>query len=375
MRIGFDARILLGQGRGMSRATWELVRALSRIDSSNEYYLFSDRPLNLPEELPGNFRTVILTPSKRSFSWANSCLVKGAKKLQIDIMHFTYNNLWVRKPCKTVITIYDVIPYTSKKEQFKTLSQRLAGILYLWAFKNIADKIITVSHASGEEISKILNLDQALIDVVYCGVDSKFFSLRIDSKMELTIQKFNIIGDYLFYVGGFDPRKNIMRAIDAFGASLKELSDDIKFVLAGNHESQYGKELRNYIASKGLSNRISLIGWVAEDELVCLYKGAKAFIFPSLEEGFGLPILEAMASGVPVITSNCSSLKEVAGEAALLVDPNCTSDISKGVCRILTDTEFSKKLAIKGIKRANEFKWDNTARNILSIYRKVVQAC
>ncbi len=373
LKIGFDARILVGKGRGMQRATWGLIKGLARQGAENRYYLFSDRPLELPEALPDNFFQIVIPRRKWLPSWANSALVRGANEYEIDVMHFTYNTVWLLKPCLTVVTLHDVISYTHGNEQFKSFKQRVAGIIYMLAMKSRVDQIITDSYAAREEIANHLAIESGKIEVIYNGVDAFFYQRTSSNDLAHIKKEFNIRNEYLFYVGGFEPRKNLERVIDAFVSVLKAGKDDIQLVIAGNYDNSRGWKVKTHVDRLQLGNRIVFTGWVTELQLRSLYQGASVFLFPSRYEGFGLPILEAMASGVPVITSDRSSLREIAGDAAYLVNPEDEESIANAIMIVATDNVLKEDLIAKGLRRLSNFDWDKTAAAVVSIYEKVLR--
>ncbi|MDD5491404.1 MAG: glycosyltransferase family 1 protein, partial [bacterium] len=206
------------------------------------------------------------------------------------------------------------------------------------------------------------------IIVTYEGVSEKYRIIQDKAEINKVLQRYNIQTHYILFVGTMDPRKNLIRLIQAF-RKVKEEQNDLKLVIVGNRGELYSEELQEQVAT----GDIILTGYVPEEELVYLYNGASIFAFPSLYEGFGLPILEAMACGAPVITSNVYSMPEVAGEAASLIDPENAKEIAAAIGRLINDQEFRKGLVAKGLARARQFTWEKTAIKTLAIYQEVTE--
>ncbi|MGI5836494.1 MAG: glycosyltransferase family 4 protein, partial [Chloroflexota bacterium] len=210
--------------------------------------------------------------------------------------------------------------------------------------------------------------------VTYNATDSSLQPVCSSSAVEWVRDSYGISGDYLLYFGGFDQRKNVERILLAYRAARENFHTPCQLVLAGslNHVGHpLYPDPRPMILRLGLEGQVIVTGRISEEEKPALYSAARAFVFPSLYEGFGMPVLEAMACGTPVITSNTSSLPEVAGDAALLVDPTCVDDIAESMVRVMNDAGLQEELRGKGLLRASQFSWEASAAKTLEVYRQV----
>jgi glycosyltransferase involved in cell wall biosynthesis len=237
---------------------------------------------------------------------------------------------------------------------------------------NRADTIITISQFSKSEIVKYLAVPKEKIVVMPCGVDFEFFRPDYSTEEIQTIKdKYSINSDYILYLGTLEPRKNIEKLIDAYQL-LKSRNNDIpKLVIAGRKGWQYNSIFQK-VNEYRLINDIIFTGYLSEQDTPVLMKGAHAFVFPSIYEGFGMPPLEAMACGTPVITSNVASLPEVVGDAALLVNPFSVESIAEAIGKIIQDECLRTSLSQKGLIHASSFSWDRSAKIVLDVYNNLL---
>jgi glycosyltransferase involved in cell wall biosynthesis len=271
---------------------------------------------------------------------------------------------------KKVVTIYDMV-YKVYPETMK-YAIKLLFKLNLNKSCQRADKIITISEFSKNEIIRYLNVNPDKISVVPCGVDLEYFRPINDvSLIEEIKKKYKIPSEYFLYLGTLEPRKNIERLIDAYNQLKIRYSNIPKLVLAGQTGWLY-KTIFEKVMNLQLENDVLFLGYVFREDLVPLLCGAFAFVFPSLYEGFGMPPLESMACGVPVLTSNVSSLPEVVGDAAIMVDPLSIDEISDGLEQLLTKEELRKELSIRGLERAKLFTWEKAACLTMHIYKSLL---
>ncbi|MBI2052737.1 MAG: glycosyltransferase family 4 protein [Candidatus Ryanbacteria bacterium] len=275
---------------------------------------------------------------------------------------------------KAIATVYDIIPLLFKEDY---MHRNLYGrFRYKTALKNLlyVDKIITLSYTSREDIHRVLGIPKENIVPIYLGVDRRFAPPQDKKLIEAVKKKYGIDIRYVFYVGGVDHRKNLLALLEAFALLQKRHGEKMKLVLAGD-DINFNKPQRIKILKKieelSLRESIILTGYLPIEELVALYSGAELFCFPSLYEGFGLPVVEAMACGVPVVTSRVPSLKEVAGEAAYLVDPTSIDEISEGMYKVLSEENIRNQLIQKGFRRASQFSWERTAQETLKVYEEI----
>ncbi|RFZ75975.1 glycosyltransferase family 1 protein [Lacrimispora amygdalina] len=270
---------------------------------------------------------------------------------------------------KTALYVYDmaykVYPETIGEKTLRMLNENLAESC------RRADRIITISEFSKQEIIKYLGIPSEKIAVVPCAVDHSIYNNIIDLD-ELTVikKKFNIDQDYFLYLGTLEPRKNIEKLIDAYAALHKRDTLIPKLVIAGKNGWNYDNVYKK-VSDYKINENVIFTGYIEAEEAVTLLKGALAFVFPSIYEGFGMPPLEAMACGVPIITSNVSSLPEVVQDAGYLIDPFSAEDLSEAMFEIISNTEHRKRLIERGLKRAKEFTWKGSAERLRSVYENM----
>ena len=373
MRVGI---IIYGLDRptvGISRYTLELVRALRKCELCQDLWLLHGGGLGPLRDAAGG-REVSLPGAGRLpllMTWGQIALWKRAKELKIDVIHDptgTSPLALAGLRAATVTTIHDVFPWS-----MPGYSSFLDMLIYRqWLPRRWAgtDAVITDSDQSRKDIEKFLLRETGVIYVIPNGASPKFRPLEQESVAAIVRDKFRIAGPYVLYLGALTQRKNVIRIIRAFDIVRHKVAG-LKLVLAGPR-SWKKSPVESAIAELGLADHIHLTGPLPDEELPALYNGAALFAFPSLYEGFGLPVLEAMACGTPVVTSNTSSLPEVAGDAALLVDPYDVDQIAGAMWRILSQPELAAALRQKGLARAARFTWERTARETVAVYERVL---
>lgn len=290
-----------------------------------------------------------------------------------DIYHFFNFIVPPRVKGKVVTTVYDMTyklyPETMNKRNLKRLNDDMQYSV------NRADKIITISESSKKDIMKFLNVDEAKIEVVYCGVDYNRFNRSYTKDEEAEIrEKYNLPENYILYMGTLEPRKNIESIIEAFNLFKNKsalTNKDIKLVIAGKKGWLF-ESIFNLVDKLNLKDEIIFTDYVDENDKPLIYNMASLFLFPSLYEGFGIPVLEAMASSAPVITSNVSSLPEVAGDAAMLVAPKDVASIAGYMNEILSNELLQKDLVKKGHEQAKKFTWEASAEKTYKIYKEIM---
>jgi glycosyltransferase involved in cell wall biosynthesis len=237
----------------------------------------------------------------------------------------------------------------------------------IWLSKFRADKIITVSQNTKDDLVEMFNYNPNKIKVIYNGVDSSYKLIDNKKLISEINNKYNTGENFLLYVGNIKPHKNIPVLLKA----LSNIDKQNKLVIVGKRDKAYD-EIFDIIDQNNLKDRIIFTGFVPDEDLILLYNAAALFVYPSLYEGFGLPPLEAMACGTPVITSNVSSLPEVVGDAAITVDPHNIKELSKKINKILSNKDLQNKMIQRGIERAKQFTWDKTARETIKVYEDVL---
>ncbi|EKQ50523.1 MULTISPECIES: glycosyltransferase family 1 protein [unclassified Clostridium] len=290
-----------------------------------------------------------------------------------DIYHFFNFIVPPSIDGKVITTVYDMTyelyPETMDKRNLKRLKTDMQYSV------ERSDKIITISESSKKDIMKFLNIDESKIEVVYCGVDYDRFNKSYSEEEKLKIrEKYNLPKDYILYMGTLEPRKNIESIIEAFEIFKREdglANEKVKLVIAGKKGWLF-ESIFNLVDKLNLKDEVIFTDYVDENDKPLIYNMASLFLFPSLYEGFGIPVLEAMASSVPVITSNVSSLPEVAGDAAILVAPKDIKSIAKYMNEILINEELKKDLVKKGHEQAKKFTWEASAQKVYNIYKEII---
>lgn len=358
LRIGLDGRILNGAQRGMARYTRDLLSALARSAPENDYYLYLDHPLSTQSFEFSNVKIRILG---RQPLWANTALAFAARSDRLDVMHFPYNTSWVVKVCPTIVTLHDVNPLLDLKYGLKNW---LLYCYYLFSIFITANLVITDSEVSRSEISKLVPKLLNKCKVVYAGIEDGF--------RQRDIQK-QIGKPYLLFIGGSDPNKNLLAVLKSMKLFQTQYDFEIPLVVVGKKiNNKNSIKIAETIRELNISSLVTWSNTVTDEELITLYQNAASLVFPSFREGFGFPILEAMACGIPVITSNTSSMVEIAGGAAFLIDPHSPEDIARAIVTVCKDKNIHDKLVNSGLKRSSHFTWERTAYETLELYKSVL---
>jgi glycosyltransferase involved in cell wall biosynthesis len=372
LRAGLIAYGLDRPITGIGRYTVELARALAALEGGPELTLLAAAGAGPLDGAPGPARAGLpgcrLLPGLLTLG--NAFIPAQARRLGLDVVHDPTGVtpfLFGAGGAAMVVTVHDVFPWSAPG-----FSSRLDTLIYRRWLPSVltgGDQIvITVSRQSRQDIERYLHIPSRRISVIPYGVAPTFGPLPADAVRSHLEQRFSLRNPYVLYVGALTQRKNVERALQAFGQTAADLPE-LSFVLAGPR-SWKGSAIEATVQSCGIAERVTLTGPLTDADLPALYNGARAFVFPSLYEGFGLPVLEAMACGTPVVTSNTSSLPEVAGDAALLVDPCDVDAIAAALRRVLTDPGLAEELRARGPARAAEFTWERTARETLAVYER-----
>ncbi len=369
MRIAIDATVLPEKLGGAGVYVLNLISALSKIDRENEYFIFVEKRNIKKFNLANNFRLLGVRDMPRSLRliWEQIVFPFLLKRYKIRILHSPrYTTSWLRFGWKSVVTFHDML--------FLLFPQKhniLKRFFYCWMLPiaaKKAERIIAVSSSTKKDIMKLLNISSEKIRVIYLGIGSLYHPLE-KKEVEDFRRKEEIFGSFILYVGTLKKRKNVLNIIRAY-KKIKEKGIKEKLVIVGNKSGEYQNIYKAVKRSK-LEKDVFFSGYVDEALLPFYYNSAFLFIYPSLYEGFGLPILEAMASGTPVITSNVSSLPEVVGDAAILVNPNNIEEMAEMMQKVLTNQKLREKMREKGLKRAKLFSWERCARETLNLYEEI----
>ena len=306
--------------------------------------------------------------------WTQVATVSAARACDAELLHMPAMLAPVRSSLPVVVTIHD-LAIIRFPEKFRPWHRTSVTLLLPRLVKSV-DAIVTGSAASKTDLVELLGVDPDRVSVIPYGISESFAPLPSeDPRLHEIRKRYALTGDYLLTVGAIEPRKNLVRLLHAVrvlrsaNARLREL----QLVHVGPM-GWHALEVPRAVSELGLADHVRFLGYVPDDDLSVLYQLARASVYPSLFEGFGFPVLEAMASGCPVVTGNCSSLPEVAGDAAVLVDPTSVESIAEGVRRAWEDDELRRQLRDRGLKRAAQFTWNATARETMRLYDRLLGA-
>jgi glycosyltransferase involved in cell wall biosynthesis len=367
MRIGIDARLMFHQPAGISRYTGHLLHAMAKLNKTDEFIIFQHRKHRLPLITQANFRrSTLYTPVHHRFE--QFLLPIELARYALDLLHSTDFIPPLHSPTPAVITVHD-LAFLHWPHFLTTDSAAYYGQIDR-AVKH-ARHIIVPSESTKKDLIRLLGAPDDKVSVIYEAADPSFQPLPLEATRREMRQQYKIPESYILFVGTIEPRKNVNGLLHAFHhLRTKYNITDTNLVIAGSHGWLY-EETMETVNKLGLQKYTHFLGRVPDENLRKLYVSARCHIHPAHYEGFGLPPLEAMACGTPTIVSNVSSLPEVVGDAALLVDPNNPEEIAVAIQRLLTNEELHAELRIKGLQRAHCFSWELAARSTLEVYRKV----
>ena len=353
-----------------------VVRTLGRLDRENKYLLIG--PSAKVEEigsLPPNFHAVPLYQAERSLKgwWEFRGVLQ---RLNCDLLHVP-NVFAVPRalPCRYVMTVHDMLEHMSLGRKRNDVWRSVHFQLTRRVLRGAA-RIFAVSNFTKTEMEKLFGIPPQRIEVVYNAIDERFLHGHASvADRELIAKRYQVTYPFLLYAGRVSAHKNVVRMIEAFSALKGELEKegafpDLKLIIIGDDLSG-NPDLRRTVVRSGVQNDVRFLGFVPIEVLRIFYDSAKIFIFPSLYEGFGLPPLEAMAHGTPVVTSNVSSLPEVVGNAAVLVNPENVFEIMRALHRVLLDQGLRERMKERSYLQAGKFSWEKSVRRILEVYRQV----
>lgn len=375
-RIAIDYTAAHEQGGGIGRYVRELTHAIARLDPHAEFRFFvaGATAASLPQLNLRNvsWRATRVSPAWLARTWHRARLPLPVETFTgaVDLYHATDFVLPPTLPrTRTLLTVHDLsferIPSSAEPSLLRYLQSAVPKSV------RRADHILADSQASKDDLMQLYHTPDEKITVLYCGVDARFAPVSDKAAIDRVLENFGLCGaDYLLSVGTLQPRKNYPRVIRAVKL-LRDRGFDLHYAIAGG-KGWLVDEINESIAENQMQDRVHLLGFVEDDQLPALYGGAKALVSPSLYEGFGLPLLEAMACGIPVITSNLSSLPEVAGDAGIQVDPTDVSSIAEAIAQVVTDNELRADLSQRGLKRATQFSWERSARQLKAVYDRLL---
>lgn len=381
MKIGIDARFLTHPQRGGFKTyTTHLIAALAKIDTANTYVLYTDRPLDAATSLPPNFHVTVVAGAAPmvGLAWREQVdLPRAAARDHLDLLHSPCLTAPLRLACPSVVTIHDMI--WRFPEEFSAgvrlpLRRRLMAAYYRYlpgrAARNAA-VVITVSEASRNSIAGRLAIPVDRIVVTH-EAPAPHFRVLADRTI-VTAQRIRqgLPDNYVLAIGSADPRKNMTRLVEAYTALPAHLRAAHHLAIVWTH-GYLAQEIDELVAALGAGDQVHFLYNVDDEALVQLYNGAALFVFPSLYEGFGLPPLEAMACGAPVVAADNSSIPEIVGDAALLFPAKAVASITQVMHAVLTDIRLRTELRLRGLERVRRFSWEVCAEQTLRAYAQAV---
>jgi glycosyltransferase involved in cell wall biosynthesis len=370
MNLGIDGRVITWHiGSGLATYTNNLLENLNRLQRLKNIFLFYPYKDSTDcfdiNEIP---RSLLIGERRLDF-WRNVYDLKWDTNYPIDVFHNTVNGIGLPKTIKgaKVITLHDLIPYIMPETVDRPhLDYTLKNTPYIL---EEASHIITVSDYSKSDIQKYFGVDDDKITVTHLAADPIFKPLDRDNAKRVIFNKYGVDKKYILYLGGFSQRKNIARLIKAFKKVILEKEEVINLLILGEHSRSY-KSLWKLTEELELCDYVKFLNFVPTADLPYFYNGAEVFVYPSLYEGFGLPPLEAMQCGTPVVTSMVSSIPEIVGDACLLANPYSVESISDSILKLLSDTDEWHRYSLKGIEKSKEYSWEKTAAKTQEVYEK-----
>ena len=368
MKIAIEAqRIFRPNKHGMDFVALETIRELQKIDHENEYFIFvSPGPDHCLDESDNMHIVELRCPSYPL--WEQVALPRAVARVRPDLLHCTSNTAPVKCPVPLVLTLHDIIFLEKRQSSSRSLYQEMG-----WHYRRLVvprilsecRKIITVSNFECNRIREALNLPKDRLTAVYNGYSPHFRQMPPAPEI---VHKYVPSDDYLFFLGNTDPKKNTPRVLKAYGLYLRQSKHKRPLLIADLKE----EAIDGILSAEGIKEvkpYLSFPGYIPNADLAALYNGAFAFLYPSLRESFGIPMLESMACGTPVIAGNTSAMPEIAGEGALLADPLDENDIARKILLLEEDDTFYQQQVDYGLERVKLFSWRKSAEALLKIYK------
>jgi len=370
MRIGFDGTPLLGQRSGVGHYTGRLLAYLVQQHPEWEYTLFSNRPFEPLEAELARTLPLVNNFGFSRFVWMQLMLPRIIQQSQPDLCHFPNNTAPLCQSRPSVITIHDASLFLHSRHHPR--SRLLALRLLQPHVARRATAVITVSHHARQDLIRVLQLPAEKIHVIHEAAPAGFQPLVDPIQRRQLRARYHLPEQFVLFVGTMEPRKNLKRLIRAI-AQLRRRGCATHLVLAGPNGWLINGSLEKEIETLDLRDAVQNLGYVPQEDLPGIYSLATVFAFPSLYEGFGLPPLEAMACGTPVLTSSDSAMAEICGEAACLVDPHQEEAIAAGLACLLAEPERREHLRQRGLAQARQYSWERTAQETAVVYEKVLK--
>ena len=373
MRIGIDFHVADGIYQGVRTYLANIIEEMMRVENELTYYIYMKKPNEFVHE-----KTYCAKYSIRKLPSTSGRfnLLMGfpayAIRDSLSLFHGQYV-LPLFLPCRSVLTIHDIL-FESNPEFFPKFHRRLLKFFVPISAKR-SHRIISVSEFTRKQIIKYYNIPPEKITVIHEGASRQFGPIKNKDFIYSQLTRYGIRKKYVLFVGRIEPRKNVTGLLEAFNHMRRRDKRDLCLVIVGNQDRIFqSTELTTSIKDMQVNSDVIFTGGVSEEDLSVLYNGAEVLAYPAFAEGFGLPVLEAMACGTPVVTSNTTSLPEIAGDAALLVNPYSAREIGECLERVLRDSELRRELSRKGLQRAKKFRWREASQKTIQLYREVLSS-
>ncbi|KUO71994.1 MAG: hypothetical protein APF77_12365 [Clostridia bacterium BRH_c25] len=374
MNLGIDGRVITWHiGSGLATYTNNLLENLNKQQQLKNIFLFYPCKDSTDYFNINNISQNLLIGERRLDFWRNVYDLKWDISYPIDVFHNTVNGIGLPSTLKgiKIITLHDLIPYIMPETVDRPhLNYTLKNTPYIL---EEVSHIITVSRYSKSDIQKYFGIADDKITVTHLAADPIFKPLDRDNAKRVILNKYGVDKKYVLYLGGFSQRKNIARLIKAFKRVITEKEEAINLLILGEYSRSY-KALWKLTEELELCDYVKFLNFVPTADLPYFYNGAEVFVYPSLYEGFGLPPLEAMQCGTPVVTSNVSSIPEIVGDACLLANPYSVDSISDSILALLSDRDEWQKYSFMGIEKTREYSWQKTAAETLEVYKKCIES-
>lgn len=372
MRIGVDATAMPLQRTGAGNYIFNLIQSLARVDRSNEYVIFGKAAHEVELGVDGPNVTFV----RREFAgrglrlaWEQLGLPTQVKAHRLDVLHSPHYTMPLHHGARSVVTFCDMT-FLLHPELHEPVKRYFFPAMMRWSARR-ADRLIAISESTRDDLVRLWSLDPARIAAIPLAADASYRACTPEEVGAVCDRLGLTPGAYLLYVGVLEPRKNVDRLVEAFGRVADRLPD-VSLVIAGRKGWMYDRIFAQ-VNALGLHDRVRFTGYVASEDLPALYAGARLFAYPSRYEGFGLPVLEAMSCGAPVVTTRVSSMPEVAGDAAMLVPPDDVAALAEALLRVAGDAALRASMSHKGLARARSFTWERCARETIQVYEQVMR--
>jgi glycosyltransferase involved in cell wall biosynthesis len=379
MRIGIDARGIYKHLDGVGRYSFSLIRHLAQIDPVNAYVVFRNRGCDQPIVVAPNFREVQIGFPALSL---RSILYLGhlVKREGLDLFHSLFPVTPLHGVRNLMVTVHDVMAlnFPGFFSDRGIVGQRAAYYFHKQMIRQAVRRsrtIIAVSHNTKKDLVDLFGIDPDKIQVIHEATESRFTRIHEADALRGFRETYHLPERFILYLGNAKPYKNLAFLVNAFNLLRQRYDSGCKLVIAGKRERYYQKRDRHYealnrqVQTLGIGEHVQMVDYVPDEKLPLLYNAADLFVFPSLYEGFGLPALEAISCGTPTIVSKTSSLPEVVGNGALLIDPYDVEELAETMRRLLTDEPLRSSLCEKGLAESRQFSWERAARETLELYR------